>query len=68
MSSSMRLAINAAAAGSRAGAAVSRDFAGLVFACLSGFAAIDALFTTLVPSGETSDCDDNIENYIVNNF
>ena len=38
----MRLAIKLAAAGSRTGEAASRDFAGLAFTGLSGFAAIDA--------------------------
>src|SRR5262249_3699280 len=44
MSSSMRLAISAAAPGSREGVAASRDFAVLVLTCLSGFAAIEAFF------------------------
>jgi hypothetical protein len=39
---------------------------------LSDFAAIDALFARRHnrqwAAGETSDCNDNIENYIVNNF
>jgi hypothetical protein len=74
MSSSMRREMSVAAAGDRAGAApISRDFGARAFAGLGNFAAInspseDRRGTTRGPRSETSNCDNNIENYIVNNF
>jgi hypothetical protein len=71
----MRREITVAAAGSRTGAAASsRDFGARGFAGLSDFAAINSPSeeykrgTTRGPGNQTSKCNNNIENYIVNNF
>jgi branched-chain amino acid transport system substrate-binding protein len=71
----MRLEMTVAAAGSRTGAAAtSRDFGARAFAGLGDFAAINSPSeeyergTTRGPGNQTSSGDNNIENYIVNNF